>query len=225
VDSQTRLEITGPHRGQSILMQGTNLSKAQIAVLMIHGRGATARSILELESAINLPGIAYVAPQAANNTWYPYPFLAPLQDNEPHLSSALAAVSATLETVLTAGVPLERVALLGFSQGACLAAEFAARHAQRYGAIFILSGGLIGPPGTPRNYSGAFQRTPVFVGCSDVDSHIPLARVQETTSVFMQLGAEVNEQIYPGMGHTINNDELQHIVEALDSLRAQSSDH
>src|SRR6476661_4780781 len=148
-------------------------------MVMIHGRGATAESILTLVPAIDSPGFVYLAPQASGNTWYPNSFLAPIPSNEPGLSSGLAVLGALLAEVAAAGIPPERVGLLGFSQGACLTLEFAARHAQRYGAVIGLSGGLIGPDGTPRDYPGGFSGTPVFLGCSDVDFHIPKERVEE----------------------------------------------
>lgn len=177
-------------------------------MVMVHGRGATAENILALSDELAVPGFAYLAPQAAGNTWYPYSFLAPVDQNEPGISSGLVAVAAVLETIERAGIPAERVILLGFSQGACLCLEFTARAARRYGGVAGLSGGLIGPPGTPRNYSGSLAGTPVFLGCSDVDPHIPAPRVVETATVLRRLGANVTMQFYPGMGHTINEDEL-----------------
>ena len=152
--------------------------------------------------------IAYLAPQAAGSTWYPYSFLAPISDNEPDLSSALGMIDRLVGAVEQEQVPSERVAILGFSQGACLTLEYVARHPRRYAAIVGLSGGLIGPPGTPREYSGSLEGTPVFLGCSDIDPHIPLERVHESAEVFRRLGASVDERIYPHMGHTINRDEI-----------------
>jgi predicted esterase len=174
---------------------------------MIHGRGATAESILTLVPAIDTPGFAYLAPQAAGNTWYPNSFLSPIPTNEPGISSGLAAIEDLMAKV-TASIPPERTMLLGFSQGACLSLEFAARHAHRYGGIAGLSGGLIGPDGTPRDYPGSFAQTPVFLGCSDIDSHIPAQRVRETAEVFERMGAVVTMKLYPGMGHTVNDDEI-----------------
>ncbi len=162
--------------------------------------------------------IAYLAPEAPGYTWYPYSFLAPLQQNEPHLSNALATVGATLDRLAQEGFAPERVALIGFSQGGCLALEYVARNAKRYGAVAGLSAGLIGPLGLPRNYAGSFGGTPVFLGCSDIDSHIPLARVHESRDVFEKLGGEVTERIYPGMGHTVNADEIAHVTRLLAGL-------
>jgi phospholipase/carboxylesterase len=177
-------------------------------MVMLHGRGATAESILTLSASLDAPDFSYLAPQAGNNSWWPYSFLADIPKNEPGISSAMQAVEAVLERVAAGGVPPERTVLLGFSQGACLAAEFAARHAQRFGGVVSLSGGLIGPDGTPRNYTGSLSGTRVFLGCSDIDAHIPAERVRLTAKVLEQLGGSVDMQLYPGMGHTINDDEL-----------------
>ena len=196
------------HQGQPVRTAGTALENATAAMVMIHGRGATAESILTLVQSIDTLGFAYLAPQAAGGTWYPNSFLAPIPSNEPGISSGLAAIDDVLNTISVAGIPLERTMLLGFSQGACLALEYAARHARRYGGIAGLSGGLIGPDGTPRNYPGSFDGTPVFLGCSDVDSHVPAARVRETAEVFETMGAAVTMRLYPGMGHMVNDDEV-----------------
>jgi predicted esterase len=196
------------HQGQPILITGAQLNQARAAMIMLHGRGATADSILSLTSEFNADGFAYLAPQAANDTWYPYRFLEPIERNEPWLSSALQVIDDLIAHVIAASIPAECIVLLGFSQGACLTLEYAARHAQHYGGIVGLSGGLIGPEGTPRNYTGSFNGTPIFLGCSDVDFHIPLDRVRETTRVLRQLGGNVAEQIYPDLDHTINQDEI-----------------
>jgi predicted esterase len=209
--------ISGPHQGTRILQSGMDLPQARGVMLLVHGRGASAESILQLAAAVDRPDWAYIAPQAAGHTWYPYSFLQPLERNEPHLSSALALLADVLRQVSNAGVSAERVVLLGFSQGACLTLEFAARNAQRYGGIAGLSGGLIGPEGTPRDYPGSLDGTPVFLGCSDVDAHIPVERVHETARVLSGLGGVVDERIYPGMGHEINLEELQ----AVQQLMAQ----
>jgi predicted esterase len=185
---------------------------------MIHGRGATAESILALAEEFPHAELAYVAPQAAGNTWYPQSFLRPIESNEPALSSALALVDAVVAELVEVGIPHEKIILLGFSQGACLATEYAARHARRYGGVVAFSGGLIGPEGTPRNYEGDFAGTPVFLGCSDIDSHIPLARVEETAAVFERMGAAVTKRIYPGMGHTVNRDEVDFVRELIQRL-------
>lgn len=206
---ETSQPTPGPHQAQPILAAGAPLDKARGAVLMVHGRGASARDILTLAPELNLPDLAYLAPQAAGNTWYPYPFMTPMAQNEPFLSSALARLAEVLAHIGAAGIPPERTGLLGFSQGACLTTEFVARNARRYGGVAGLSGGLIGPAGTPRDYAGALDGTPVFLGCSDVDPHIPATRVRETGEVLTRLGAAVDLRLYPGMGHLVNEDEIK----------------
>ena len=173
--------------------------------ICIHGRGASAEDILGLAPQLGTNDVAYLAPQAAGHTWYPYSFLSPIPQNEPGLTSALGVIARLIDST---NLGSERIVILGFSQGACLALEFAARNPRRYGAIAGLSGGLIGPPGTPRDYSGSMENTPVFIGCSNIDPHIPVERVHESAEVLRRMGAVVDERIYPGMGHTIHEDEL-----------------
>jgi phospholipase/carboxylesterase len=197
-----------PHRTQRVAERGAPLSRAEAAIIMLHGRGASAEDMLALADVLAQPDLAYLAPQAAGHSWYPYRFTAPLERNEPWLSSALRMIDRLLDRLGNGGFPSERVALLGFSQGACLGLEYAARNARRYAGVIGLSGGLIGPEGTPRDYPGSLAGTPVFLGCSDIDPHIPLARVRQTTAVLRRLGALVTERIYPGMGHVINEDEI-----------------
>jgi predicted esterase len=197
-----------PHAGQPVLTRGPRPADARLTMILVHGRGATAHDILTLADELDVDDIACLAPQAAGNTWYPYSFLAPIAQNEPGITSAMGVISALVGRLEADGVDARRVGLLGFSQGACLALEYAARHARRYAAIAGLSGGLIGPPGTPRNYSGAFGGTPVFLGCSDIDPHIPIQRVHETADVFRRMDARPDERIYPRMGHTVNADEI-----------------
>ena len=201
--------VKGPHQTQPLLTAGAPLAEARGAVLLVHGRGATAQDVLTLVPEIGVPDLAYVAPQAAGSTWYPYPFMTPMDQNEPYLSSALARLAEVLAHIAAAGIPPKRTGLLGFSQGACLATECVARNPRRYGGVAGLSGGLIGPPGTPRDYPGSFDGTPVFLGCSDVDFHIPKERVIETAEVFKRLGAVVDLRLYPNMGHLVNEDEIQ----------------
>lgn len=198
-----------PHAGQPVLRLGPALTAARLAIIAIHGRGASAEDILGLARELQTPDVTYLAPQAAGFTWYPYSFLSPIPQNEPQLSSALRLLATLVEEIVAAGVPHERIGIMGFSQGACLSLEFAARHARRYAAVIALSGGLIGPPGTPHDYSGSMDNTPVFLGCSDIDPHIPVERVRESAEVFRRMGAAVDERIYPRMGHTINVDELK----------------
>jgi predicted esterase len=180
-------------------------------VLLVHGRGGSASDMLALADELALPDIAWVAPQAAGQTWYPYSFLSPIAQNEPGISSGLGVLKNLVDELGRTGIPPQRVGVLGFSQGACLALEFAARNPQPYAAVVGLSGGLIGPPGTPRDYPGSLDGAAVFLGCSDVDPHIPVERVRESAEVFRRLGAQVDERIYPGMGHIINQDELESV--------------
>jgi predicted esterase len=200
----------GPHAGQPALSAGAVLGSARHAVILLHGRGASADDILTLAAELGRADFAYLAPEAAGHSWYPYTFLAPLERNEPWLSSALDTISALLRETAAAGISPEQTVLMGFSQGACLLLEFAARHARRYGGIVAFSGGLIGPDGTPRDYPGSLAGTPAFLGCSDVDPHVPRARVEESTEVLRRLGADVTMRLYAGMGHTVNADELAH---------------
>lgn len=199
---------SGPHQNQPVLAAGKALGQAKAALILVHGRGATAESILTLGNELYHDDFAYLAPQAAGNAWYPYSFMAPIPDNEPGITSALAAVGQVVEQVVAAGIPHERIILGGFSQGACVALEFLARNARRHGGALGFSGGLIGPDGTPREYDGALDGTPVFLGCSDVDFHIPKERVEFTAEILAELGGEVTMRLYPGMGHTVNQDEL-----------------
>ncbi len=210
----------GPHQGQPLVRAGTPLDQARAAMVCVHGRGAQSRNILELAEAIGVDGFAFLAPQAAENTWYPNRFLAPIESNEPGISSGMLAIEGAVNVANAAGIPPARIVLMGFSQGACLTLEYAARHAQRYGAVFGLSGGLIGPDGTPRDYAGHFGGMPVLLGCSDIDPHIPLVRVQETAAVLERMGARVDVRIYPGMGHMVNGDEIEAMRAILEVIGA-----
>jgi phospholipase/carboxylesterase len=203
--------LRGPHQGQPVLTAGEPLERAKAAMIMVHGRGATAESILGLALELPQPGFTFLAPQAAANTWYPNSFLAPISSNEPGITSGLAAIGEVLERLADVGIPPAQTMLLGFSQGACLSLEFAARNARHYGGIVGLSGGLIGPDGPPRDYTGSLAGTPVFLGCSDVDPHIPKERVHHTTDVLEKLGADVTARLYPGMGHTVIPDEVKFV--------------
>jgi len=198
-------------REARVLQAGAPLSRAKGAMIMLHGRGASGEDMLRFAEVLAQPDFAILALQAEGRSWYPYSFLAPIERNEPYLSSSMLMLDGLLARLTSAGLAVEQIILLGFSQGACLALEYAAGHARRYGGIVGLSGGLIGPDGTPRHYSGHFYGTSVFLGCSDIDPHIPLARVHETDRVLTTLGAVVMTKIYPGMGHSINDDEVAHI--------------
>jgi predicted esterase len=197
-----------PHAGQPVLTAGPLPERAAATLILLHGRGASAEDMLGLHRALNLPDLAALAPQAAGYTWYPHSFLAPIESNQPYLGSALRLVESIVTDLIARGVSGDRIALLGFSQGACLTCESVARHPRRYGTVIALTGGLIGPGGTLRNYAGALDGTPVFLGTSDPDPHVPVERVVETRDVFARMGAQVELRRYPDMPHTINQDEL-----------------
>ena len=197
-----------PHAGEPIVSGGVSLARADAVIVALHGRGASAADILGLAAAVAPSGVALLAPQAAGNSWYPYRFLEPIERNEPYLSSALRVVDELVTELDGSGVSADRIALLGFSQGACLALEFAARHPRRYGAVVAFSGGLIGPPGSRFDFAGSLHGTPILLGCSDIDSHIPQERVEESATALRRIGAVVDLRIYPGMGHTVNDDEI-----------------
>lgn len=200
-----------PHARVPVTRGGAPIEEAPAAAILLHGRGGSADDILGLARGLGEPRLAYLAPQAAGRAWYPESFLAPVERNEPWLSSALGVVVRLLERLAEAGIQVERTLLLGFSQGACLALEFAARNARRYGGVAGLAGGLIGAPGTPRDYADSLEGTPVFLGCGDRDPYVPLERLEETTMVLTRLGARVTKRVYPGMGHLVNEDQLEHV--------------
>lgn len=204
-------KLVSPHQSQPIRTAGESIHRAKAAMLMVHGRGARAEDILSLADQLNFPEFAYLAPQAADNTWYPNRFLNPISENEPWLTSALAFVGDVFAQIVQAGIPPERIILLGFSQGACLTLEFAARNAQRFGGVAGLSGALIGPDNTPRDYLDSLAGTPVFLGCSDVDFHVPKERVDQTADVMRVLGGDVTERLYPNMEHMVNQDEIDFV--------------
>lgn len=201
-------EALPPHDAQPVLRAGIPLDRARAAVIMIHGRGAGPANILDLVPRIGHPGVAYLAPAARGGTWYPKSFMAPTEENEPGISSGISVVHSLVGEVTAAGVPAERIVLLGFSQGACLTSTAAQRRPDRYGGVIVFSGGLIGPPGTAWTEEGSFSGTPVFFGCSDVDTHVPATRVRDSAAVFERMEADVTVRIYPGMGHLVNEDEL-----------------
>jgi predicted esterase len=209
---------TGPHQGQPIVTGGAPLATARGALILTHGRGATAGSILSLAPLLGADDLAWFAPQASGNTWYPFSFLSPIPQNEPGITSGIQVLRDLVAYIEKAGIPAERIVLAGFSQGACLTLEFGARHARRYGALVGFSGGLIGPDGTPRDYAGSLDGTPVFLGCSDVDAHIPLVRVHESATVLTALGGVVDERIYPGMPHTVIDDETAAVREIISKI-------
>lgn len=214
MDERTFLD---PHQGAAISTYGKPLEQATSVMILLHGRGATSREVLFLAELLDLPGYAFLAPQARNNSWYPYRFTAPLDQNEPWLSSAISLINHLLSEIETRGISPGNIVLGGFSQGACLAAEYAVRHARRYGGLLIFSGGLIGPPGTVWEYPGSLQGTPTFLGCSDRDPHIPLDRVLESSQIIERMGAALTTKIYPNLAHTVHPDEIQRARTILNS--------
>jgi len=196
------------HEGQPFVVRGRSLEESHAVAIMMHGRGRTTDDILELANRIGNSAFTYLAPTAKDNTWYPYGFMEAIEKNEPFLSSALAIYDALIGQLLEKGFSKQQIILLGFSQGACLTAEYAVRHADRYGGIVLFTGGLIGPPGTSWHYPGSFQGTPIFLGTSDIDGFVPRERVQESAAIFEQMGAQVIERVYPGMDHIVNDDEI-----------------
>ena len=203
--------MTGPHQNQPLVTTGASIETAEAAVVLVHGRGATAQSIIQMADEFSEDEIVYIAPQAARNTWYPNAFTAPVESNEPGRSSGLQAIDDAVTEATDAGIPRERVMVLGFSQGACLASEFVARNPRRYGGLAVLSGGLIGESVGQGDYEGDLRGTPVFFGCSDVDPHIPEGRVHASAEVFEQLNGDVTKRLYDGMGHGINRDEIEYV--------------
>ena len=195
---------------KNIVTAGVSIDKAKKALVMLHGRGANAEDILSLARYLNVRDFTLLAPQATNNTWYPYSFIAPVVQNEPWLSSALGIIKEVVININQQGMANENIYFLGFSQGACLALEFAARNATKYGGIIAFSGGLIGGKIDSENYKGNFAGTPVFIGSSNPDFHIPVERVYASSNILREMGANVTEKLYTNMGHTINEDELVH---------------
>jgi phospholipase/carboxylesterase len=208
-----------PHGNQPILQRGRALDSAKGAVILVHGRGASAADILSLVDDLDFPELAYLAPDAAGHTWYPYSFMAPIEQNQPWLNSALSLLAEAVERATAAGTPRHKVAFVGFSQGACLATEFVARNAARYGGLVAFTGGLIGPPGMKFNYSGELSGTPCFLGAGDPDPHVPWARVEESASVLSALGGVVTLRRYPGLPHTISQDEVEQAKDILSRLK------
>lgn len=207
-----------PHGGQPVLSSGAPLAGARAAMIMVHGRGAGPRDIISLAPLIAGPDVACLAPAATGNTWYPLSFMSPIAANEPGISSGISVVHALIDQVIAGGVPAERIVLLGFSQGACLASTAAQRRPRRYGGVMVFSGGLIGPPGTTWEEKGDFDGTPVFLGCSDIDPHIPEPRVRESAAHFERMRATVTCRIYDGMGHTVSEDEVAFARQLVASL-------
>jgi predicted esterase len=203
-----------------VAARGRPLGAGRGVMIMVHGRGAGPEDLLSLVPLLGGADWTFQAPAAAGGTWYPLSFLAPLERNEPGITSGIAVVHRLVDDALAAGHPPARIVLLGFSQGGCLALTAAYRRPMRYGGVVALSGGLIGPPGTAWPPTGSFDGTPAFLGCSDVDPHIPLARVEESAAALERMGAVVTKRIYPGMGHQVNEDELSFVRELMDLVTA-----
>jgi phospholipase/carboxylesterase len=215
-----------PHRDQPVLTKGPAPEDAVGAVILLHGRGASASDILSLADEMHYPELTYLAPQAAGHTWYPNSFLAPLEQNEPWLSSALKKIEDIVESLLSSGLTHRNIVLLGFSQGACLSTEFVARHAHSYGGLIAFTGGLIGPPGTRFEYHGSLNGVKSFLGAGDPDPHVPWQRVEASASVLSAMGADVTLRRYPGMPHTVSEDEIRSarpIIEGLVTPRKRTA--
>jgi phospholipase/carboxylesterase len=191
------------------ISSGKKLDKDSKVLVMLHGRGGSAQDILSLSSALNVKDFTLIAPQATNNSWYPNSFLAPPAQNEPWLSSALEILKSLLVELHDQSIDSDRIYFMGFSQGACLVLEFVARNATKYGGIAAFTGGLIGDKIYGENYKGDFEGTPVFIGTSDPDSHVPVERVYATTNILKNMNADVHEKVYHNMGHTIIQDEIE----------------
>lgn len=207
-----------PHKGHPVFESGAAITEAKSAMIMIHGRGATAQSILELAREFNTNNVKYIAPQAEQNTWYPYRFIAPIEDNEPGISSSLEFVDLLVKDLLKKGFDENTIFLLGFSQGACLALEYAVRNPRNYAGVIGLSGALIGPMGSKRKYESQFNNTNVFLGCADFDFHIPIENVNESADVFKKMGANVEKRIYDGLGHSVNKDEITFVKKLISNM-------
>jgi predicted esterase len=208
-----------PHFGNTIVYAGADIDAAPAAMILVHGRNAAPKNILDLLPRIDRPQLAAIAPAAAGGAWYPYSFMSPRDQNEPGITSGLFVLESLVAGLESSGFLSHRIVLLGFSQGACLTAEFALRHPRKYGGVMVLSGGLIGEPGTTwDNLHGSLAGVPVFLGCSDVDAHIPSTRVLESEAVFRRMNATVTRRLYPGMGHLVNDDEIAVVQSVVDAV-------
>ena len=212
------MTLADPHAATPVLVAGAPLAEAHIAVVLVHGRGASAEDILGFSAALARPGVAFLAPQAAEHTWYPQRFLAPLAANEPWLTSALAKLESVRGSIATAGIADQRILWLGFSQGACLASEFVARHPRRWGGLVAAVGGRIGPQGADFDAGGDLARTPVYLGCGDTDPHIPWLRVEESAAAFARQNAEVTLRRYPGFPHSVHPEAVSFARRLLEAL-------
>jgi len=208
---------------KNITAAGKKISEAKKLLIMIHGRGGSAEDILSLSAYLDVKDFALLAPQATNNSWYPLSFLARPEDNEPWLSSAIAIINDTVAEAESHGIAKENIYFLGFSQGACLTLEYVTRNAAKYGGVVAFTGGLIGDKIYSAHYKGDFEHTPVFIGSSNPDPHVPVERVYATSNILKQMNAGVTEKIYNNMGHTINQDEIEQANKLIFNIRQQKA--
>ncbi|MCF8242614.1 MAG: dienelactone hydrolase family protein [Melioribacteraceae bacterium] len=204
-----------PHTGDEIYTRGADLINAESAMIMLHGRGGSSQSMIDLSHEFNSDNMIFIAPQADNFTWYPYRFIEEREVNQPGIKSGMILIDKIIDSLVLNGIVHTKIYLLGFSQGACLALDYAARNPKGYGGVFVLSGGLIGKSVTASEYIGDMERTPVFFGCSDNDFHIPESRITESAEILKSLNADVTKRIYRNLGHTINQDEIDFINEII----------
>ncbi len=212
----------GPHLGQPILVMGNPRGRPRVAVIGLHGRGETAMAALWLHRQLACPDVLFVAPQAAHGSWYPGTFTLSSESNEPYLSSGLALLARIQHRLAAIGLPPERTIWLGFSQGGCLALEYVVRHPRRYGGVVALSSGLMGRWRTARGSGRSLAGTPVFLGCSQADFHVPRRHVERTAQVLREMGGAVRLRLYPGLDHAVNRDEIREIRGMVDRLRASA---
>ncbi len=216
---------TNIHHRQPVINMSAELEDAELIVILLHGRGATAEAMMPIAEALHMEGVSFLIPQAALNRWYPNTAFGPLEANEPDLSSALGTVDSLVKEAHEKGFSDQQIAFGGFSQGACLASEYVARNARKYAGLFIFSGALIGPKGMPRNYPGSFDQMPVFIGGSDVDPWVAHDLISATANVFEKMGASVDFHTYPGMGHTVNQDEIDGVRKMFEKVKQASVVH
>jgi predicted esterase len=210
-----------PHFGSTIVYAGADLASAPATMILVHGRNGSPENILSVFKRLARPQIAAIAPAANGGTWYPYNFMVPREQNEPGITSALFVLESLVSDLRDRGIPSHKIILAGFSQGACLSAEFALRHPRKYGGVMALSGGLIGAPGTTWNdLHGSLAGVRVFLGCSDVDPYIPVERVLESEVIFRRMAATVERRLYEGMAHIVNDDEIEVVRGVIDEVIA-----
>jgi phospholipase/carboxylesterase len=220
-EQAARTSNEDPHGDQPVVTAGSPKGATEAVFVLLHGRGATAQGIVNLAEPLHRHGVTFVAPQAARSRWFPHSPFAPLERNEPHVSSALRAVDSVLEDVREWGVTLDQVVLFGFSQGACIVSEYAARHPRQYGGVAALSGGLLGPPETEWSYDGSLDGAPVFLGVGAEDDRVSADRVRETAAEFQELDADVTDRVYEGVGHEVTDEEFAAVNAMLDDVTAR----